>query len=163
VLFYFKFNSSAVELFVSYTSGFSLTDAAMCMNLIVFVKHSDIVFYFFVIEILYCAKDLGPAILQILESDSCSDSGYNRRSNRNLPMFLPKKWPHRLLPPKWKSDAGSCFSQIFDSGSETKTQKPAGVDSGNPDPVPPLATRYRAGGKFMMYSTDSDSAINLNF
>jgi len=37
---------------------------------------------------------------------------------------------------------GSGFSQIFDSGSgsgsERKTQNPAGVDSGNPDPVPPL-------------------------
>jgi len=32
----------------------------------------------------------GPAILQICESDSCSDSGYNHRSNRNLPMFLLK-------------------------------------------------------------------------
>jgi len=50
----------------------------------------------------------GPAILQIWESDSCSDSGYNHRSNRNLPMFLPKKWPHRLLLlPKWKIDSGS--------------------------------------------------------
>jgi len=29
----------------------------------------------------------GPAILQIWESDSCSDSGYNNRSNRNLPCF----------------------------------------------------------------------------
>jgi len=61
-----------------------------------------------------------PAILQIWESDSCSDSGYNHRSNRNLPMFLPKKWPHRLLLlPNWKSDSrsGSGFSQIFDSGS----------------------------------------------
>ena len=35
-----------------------------------------------------------PTILQIWESDSCSDSGYNHRSNRNLPMFLPKTWPH---------------------------------------------------------------------
>jgi len=26
----------------------------------------------------------GPAILQIWESDSCSDSGYNHQSNRNL-------------------------------------------------------------------------------
>jgi len=26
----------------------------------------------------------GPAILQIRESDSCSDSGYNHRSNRNF-------------------------------------------------------------------------------
>ena len=33
----------------------------------------------------------GPAILQIRESDSCSDSGYNHRSNRNLTMFSPKK------------------------------------------------------------------------
>jgi len=35
--------------------------------------------------------DPGPAILQIRESDSCSDSGYNHRSKRNLTMFLPKK------------------------------------------------------------------------
>ena len=77
-----------------------------------------------------------PTILQIWESDSCSDSCYNHRSNRNLPMFLPKKWPHRLLLlPKWKNDSGSGFSQIFDSGSgsERKTQNPAAVDSGNPD------------------------------
>jgi len=33
-----------------------------------------------------------PAIFQIWESDSCSDSDYNHRSNRNLPMFLLKKW-----------------------------------------------------------------------
>jgi len=84
-----------------------------------------------------------PAILKVWESDSCSDSGYNHRANRNLSMLLPKKWPHRLLLlPKWKSDSGSAFLQIFDSGSgsgsERKTQNPAGVDSGNPDPVPPL-------------------------
>ena len=35
--------------------------------------------------------DPGPAILQNPLSGSCSDSGYNHRSNRNLPMFLPKK------------------------------------------------------------------------
>jgi len=36
------------------------------------------------------------------------------------------------LLPKLKSDfgSGSGFSQIFDSGSERKTQNPAGVDSG---------------------------------
>jgi len=87
--------------------------------------------------------DRGLAILQIWESDSCSDSGYNHRSNRNLPICLPKKWPHRLLLlPKWKSDSGSRsgFSQIFDSGSgsERKTQNLSRVDSGNQDPVPPL-------------------------
>jgi len=52
------------------------------------------------------------------ESDSYSDSGNNHRSNRNLLMFLLKKWPHRLLLlPKLKSDSGSGFdfSQIFDS------------------------------------------------
>jgi len=58
-------------------------------------------------------------------------------------MFLLKKQPHRLLLlPKLKIDSWSGFSQIFDpgpgSGSERKTQNPAGVDSGNPDPVPPL-------------------------
>jgi len=45
-----------VELFETYTAGVSLTDAAMCMNLEVFVKHSDIVRYFLVIEIFYCAN-----------------------------------------------------------------------------------------------------------
>jgi len=33
---------------------------------------------------------------------------------------------------KLKSDTGSGFSQIFDSGSERKTQNPVGVDSGTP-------------------------------
>jgi len=76
-----------------------------------------------------------PAIFQSWESHSCSDSGYNHRSNRNLPMFLLEKWPHRLLLlPKLKSDSRSWsgFSQIFDSrcgsGSERKTQNPARVD-----------------------------------
>jgi len=85
--------------------------------------------------------DPGPAIFQISESDSCSDSGYNHWSNRNLPMFLLQKRPHRLLLlPKFKSDSGSVFSWNFDSGSgsERKTQNPAGVHSGNPDPVPTL-------------------------
>jgi len=43
---------------------------------------------------------------------------------------------------KFKSDSrsGSGFSQIFDSGSgsDGKTQNPAGVDSGSPDLWPPL-------------------------
>ena len=59
---------------------------------------------------------------------------YNHRSNYNLPMFLLKKWPHRLLLlPKLKNDSRSGFSQIFDSGSgsERKTQNPAGVNSGS--------------------------------
>jgi len=93
-------------------------------------------------------KFFNPAFLQISESDFCSDSGYNHWSNHNLPMFLPKKWPHRLLLlPKWKSDSGSGFgfSQIFESGSgsgsERETQNPVGIDSGNPDPVPPLQQR----------------------
>ena len=71
--------------------------------------------------------DLGPAIFQIWESDSCSDSGYSHRSNFNLPMFLLKKWPHRLLLlPILKSDSrcGSMFFQIFDSGSEKKRRIP---------------------------------------
>ena len=77
-----------------------------------------------------------PKIFLISESDSCSDSGY-RRSKRNLPMFLLKKWPLRLLPlPELKSDSGSgsIFSQIFHSGSERKRQNPAGVDSGSMAP-----------------------------
>ena len=81
-----------------------------------------------------------PEFFQIWESDSCSDFDYNHRSNRNLPLFSLKKEPQRLLLlPKWKSDSGSRsgFSRIFGSGSERKTQNPAGVDSGTPDPVPP--------------------------
>jgi len=73
-------------------------------------------------------------------------------------MFLLKK-PHTLLLlPKWKSDAGSGsgFSQIFDSGSgsKRKTQNPTGVDSGNPDPAPPLVYRSRSVG------VDSGRSLN---
>jgi len=47
-----------VELFVVYTAEVFFTDAAMCMNLIVFVQHSDILRYFLVIEIFYCANTI---------------------------------------------------------------------------------------------------------
>ena len=47
-----------------------------------------------------------------------------------------------LLLLKMKSDSGSGFLQIFDlgsgAGSERKTQDPAGIDSGTPDPQPPF-------------------------
>ena len=45
-----------------------------------------------------------------------------------------------MLLPRLKIDSGSGsgFCQIFDSGSETKTQNPVEVDCGTPDPVPPL-------------------------
>ena len=72
-------------------------------------------------------------------------AGFNHRSYRNLAMYLTKKWPHRLLLlPKWQSDSGSGsgFSQIFDSGSERKTQNLFGVDSGTPDLVPPLVVYH---------------------
>jgi len=100
----------------------------------------------------------GPSILQIWESDSCSHSGYNHPSNRNFPMFLPKKWPHRLLLlPKWKSDSGtgSVFSQTFDSGSSSdrKTQNPAGVETGNPVLVPPLREISCCAPRFPLIST----------
>jgi len=39
---------------------------------------------------------------------------------------------------KIDSGSGSGFCQIFDSGSERKTQNPVEVDCGTPDPVPPL-------------------------
>jgi len=80
--------------------------------------------------------DPGPPIFQILESDSYSDFNYNHRSNRNLPMFLLKKWPHRLLHCRnWKvtpirirfftnfwlrvrkKNAESCRSRLWHSGS----------------------------------------------
>ena len=53
-----------------------------------------------------------------------------------------------LLLPKLKSDSGSgsSFSQNFDSepGSrcERKRKNPAGVDSGTPDPWPPLVSTF---------------------
>jgi len=84
-----------------------------------------------------------PKNVQIWESDSCSDSGYHR-CNRHSAMFILRIchiWkPSRFLLLKMKSDSesGSGFSQIFDFGSgagtERKTQDPAGVDSGTPDP-----------------------------
>jgi len=82
-----------------------------------------------------------------------SGSGYGNFSDLKirllfrlrLPSIHPKfthafkKWPRRLmLRAKLRSDSGSGFSQNFDSGSEKKTQNPAGVDSGTPDPWPPL-------------------------
>ena len=77
-------------------------------------QHRDIRSHFFRLQHRSCSKIFesgsasGPDILNIWESDSCSDFGDNDRSNPNLPMFLPKKWPHRLLVlPKWKSDSGS--------------------------------------------------------
>jgi len=45
-----------VEFFVTYAAEVFFTDAAMCMNLIVFVQQSDIPRYFLVIEIFCCAN-----------------------------------------------------------------------------------------------------------
>ena len=36
--------------------------------------------------------DMDWAIIQIWESDSCSDSGYNHWCSRDLPMFFLRKW-----------------------------------------------------------------------
>jgi len=52
------------------------------------------------------APVLGPAILQIWESDSCSDSGYNHWSNQNVPIFYLRNdhtdscycWNRKLTP-----------------------------------------------------------------
>jgi len=70
----------------------------------------------------------GPSIFQIWESDSCSESGYNHQSNLNLPIFLLKKWQHRLLLlPKLKNDSGPFFPKFLTPvqiRSEGKTQNP---------------------------------------
>jgi len=59
-------------------------------------------------------QDPRPAIFQIWESDSCSDSGYNHQSNLNLPMFLLKEWPQRLLLLlKMKSGSGPVFPKFL--------------------------------------------------
>jgi len=78
------------------------------------------------------ATIINPTLIYPLRLDFCP-----------LPMFSRRKCPPRLLLlSKLKSDSGSGFSQIFDCGSgsasERKTQNSAGVDSGTPDPVPPL-------------------------
>jgi len=91
----------------------------------------------------------GQTIFQIWESDSCLESSYNHRSNRNLPTFLLKQWPHRYCRnstataeiEKWLRIRVRFFPNFWLrvlSGSDTKTQNPAGVDSCTPDPVPPL-------------------------
>jgi len=77
--------------------------------------------------------DPGPAILQIRESDSCSDSGYNHRSNRNLTMFSPKKERRDSCycrNEKVTPDPGPLFHKFLTlefegSGSERKTKNPA--------------------------------------
>jgi len=83
--------------------------------------------HFFRLRLRFCSKifesgpDPHPDILQNWESNSCSDSVYNHPSNRNLPIFLPKKWSHGvLLLPKLKSDSGSGsgFSQILTPGPD---------------------------------------------
>ena len=64
-----------------------------------------------------------PAILQIWESDSCSDSGYNIRSNRDLPLFLPKKWLHRLCHcrnGRVTPDLGPVFLKLLTPGPKGK-------------------------------------------
>jgi len=61
-------------------------------------------------------------------------------------MFSPEKWPHRLLLlQKWKSDSGPgpFFHKLLTPGPNPgtkKTHNPSGVESGTPDPVPPLGT-----------------------
>jgi len=119
-----------------------------------------------------CSKILnpGPTIFQIWKSDSSSDSDYNHRSSRNLPLFLLKKGPQRLLLlPKWIRDSGSWsgFSQIFGSG---RTEKPRIL----PESTPALrflhllcfecvgAAVRHIFSKYVMYCPPSES-IERNF
>jgi len=90
--------------------------------------------HFFRLQLRSCSKifESGPdlAIFQIWESYSCSDSRWNRRSNRNLSMFLLEKWPHRLLLlSKLKRDSGSrsvFFPNVWPLvGVRKKKQNPA--------------------------------------
>ena len=129
-------------------------------------QHRDSRSHFFRLQHRSCYKIFesgsasGPDILNIWESDSCSDFGDNDRSNPNLPMFLPKKWPHRLLVlPKWKSDSGSGsglkkkYDSLSGSGSERKTQNPAGADSSTPDPAPRLKQHRRENNEKLNLET----------
>ena len=99
---------------------------------------------FFLTPLVFQNVSLDLESSHIWQSDSCSYSGYHR-SNQNLPMFLLDKWQRKpLLLPKLKSNSGSVFSQIFDSGSERKTQNPAGL---TPDPWPPLLQSRNKSGE----------------
>jgi len=78
--------------------------------------------------ILNPSSDPGPAIFQIWESDSCSDSGYSHQSHPNSAMFLLKKLPHRLLLlPKLKNDSvpGPVFHKFFTPGPAPVRKKNA--------------------------------------
>ena len=84
----------------------------------------------------------GPAIFQIWESDSCSDSGYNHQSNLNLPMFkMTTQTPASAEIEKWLRIRVRLFPNFLLRvwiRFEGKTQNPTGVNSGCPDPVPSL-------------------------
>jgi len=65
--------------------------------------------------------DLGldPASFQIWESDFCSYSSYHHRSNRNLPVFLLKKYnTDSCYCRNWKMTLGPDFPNFFTLGPD---------------------------------------------
>jgi len=62
-------------------------------------------------------KWTGSEFFQIRESDSCSDSSCNHRSNSNLPMFSLYKWTHCYCR-NWKvtPDPGPVFPKLLTPG-----------------------------------------------
>jgi len=79
----------------------------------------------------------GPAILQIWESNSCSDSGYNHPSNHYLPITTAQT-PATAELEKWLRIRVRFFTNFWlwvRTRSERKTQNAGGVDSGTPGPV----------------------------
>ena len=82
--------------------------------------------HFFRLRLRSCSKMFdsgsGLAILQIWESDSCSDSGYNHRSSRNLPMFLRNDHAESCYCRNWKltPDPGLVFPKFLTPGSNEK-------------------------------------------
>ena len=82
--------------------------------------------------------DPGPAIFQILKSDSRC----NHRSSRNLPMFFLKKWPFRLLlllKLKSDPDPGLAFPKFLTPGPHPGAKEKRRIlPELTPDPVPPL-------------------------
>jgi len=84
--------------------------------------------------------DPGPAIFQIWQSDSCSDSGYNHRSNHNLPMFLLRNDPIDSYCQNWKAtpDPGPVFHKFLTPGLDPGPKEKRRI---LPESNPALRTR----------------------
>ena len=89
-----------------------------------------------------------PAILQIWESDSCSDSGYHR-SSRNLPMFyLKNDRADSCCCRNGKVTPGPVFHNFWIPGPKEKHRI---LPESTPDPVPPLVLTFPDPGNSAVF------------